>query len=443
MKSVWEQDLVPPQFERLSQNISTDVLIIGGGMAGLLCAYELHRRGVEYLLLEGRTIGSGTTGGTTAVLTAQHSTAYSELIKQFGEEKAKGYLNANLRAVKRFRTLAREIPCDFEERPSIQYTTGDPEPLKREADAVNKLGFPARFISETTLPFQVQGAVVYPGMAQFHPLKFLYGIARGLNIRENSFVYAVDGIDSGEMTAYTTHGDIKAKRVVMATHFPFIDRRGMFFIKMFQMRSFVTALDNAPNLGATFTDTTPDGMYLRNYKDLLIVGGGDHRTGKEGGGFEAVRAFCRAQFPDAKEKYVWAAQDCMSLDGIPYIGQYSPATPNFYAATGFNEWGMTSSMVASDILADMLTGRENPYAEVFTPRRSVLRKQLFINLGETLVNILNPKANRCSHLGCALKWNAYEHSWDCPCHGSRFNEFGVVIDNPAAKPARPPKKSRS
>ena len=443
MRTFWERDLIPPQFERLSENASTDVLIIGGGMAGLLCAYELHRRGVEYILLEGKTIGSGTTGRTTAVLSAQHDTAYSELTKKFGSEKAKGYLSANLRAVKRFRSLSREIECDFEDKPSIQYTTGDPEPLKREADALNRLGFSAHFVAETTLPFPVNGAVVYPGMAQFHPLKFLYGIARGLNIRENSFVYAVDGIESGGMTAYTAHGDIRAKRVVMTTRFPFIDRRGLFFMKMFQMRSFAVALENAPALGATFVDTTPDGMYLRNYKDLLIVGGGDHRTGKKGGGFEAVRTFCRAQFPDALETCVWAAQDCMSLDGIPYIGQYSPATPHFYAATGFNEWGMTSSMVASDILADLLIRRQNPYARVFTPRRSMLRKQLFINLGETLCNFVIPKANRCSHLGCALKWNPFEHSWECTCHGSRFDEHGGVIDNPAAKPARPPKKSRS
>ncbi|HOP10522.1 MAG TPA: FAD-dependent oxidoreductase [Oscillospiraceae bacterium] len=449
MKSVWESTVNPPQFERLSENVSTDVLIIGGGMAGVLCAYELQRRGIEYLLLEGRTIGRGTTRGTTGVLTAQHDARYTDLTARFGADKAKGYLNANLGAVKRFRSLAREVPCDFEERPSFQYTTVDPEPLKREAEAVNALGFPARFVIETPLPFPVSGAVVYPGMAQFHPLKFLYGIVRGLNIRENSFVYGVDGIRGGEITAYTLHGDIKAKRVVMAAHFPFIDRRGLYFMKMFQMRSFVIALENAPDFDGTYvnadsdTDDVRSGIYLRHYQGLLLAGGGDHRTGKQGGGFEAVRAFCRAYLPNVKEKYVWAAQDCMALDEVPYIGQYSPATPNLYVATGFNEWGMTSSMIAADILADLLSGRENPYAEVFTPRRSMLRKQFFINLGETLCNFVIPKSNRCSHLGCALKWNPFEHSWDCPCHGSRFDEHGGVIDNPAAKPARPPKKSRS
>ncbi len=428
MKYLWETDVTPPHFSPLSGDTSTEVLIIGGGMAGILCAQSLHERGVDYLLLEAESIGGGITRGTTAVLTAQHDTLYSDLIKRFGTEKAKQYLKANLHAVDQFWSLSKKIPCNFEEKPSFMYTRADTQTLEQEAQTVQSLGFPAEFTKKVPLPFNVAGAVVYLGMAQFHPLKFLFGVATDLNICENSFV---NGIKDG--VAYTDRGNIRARKIIVATHFPFIDRRGLYFMKLYQMRSFVVALANAPDVDGTYVDTAEDGIYLRNYQDLLLVGGGDHRTGKKGGGFEAVRDFIRRYFPNTQEKYAWATQDCMSLDGVPYIGPYSPATPNLYVATGFNEWGMTSSMVSASILSDMITGQKNEYAAAFSPSRSMFRKQLFANLGVTLGDFSIPTAKRCSHLGCALKWNSAEHTWDCPCHGSRFDERGRLIDNPATR----------
>lgn len=135
--------------------------------------------------------------------------------------------------------------------------------------------------------------------------------------------------------------------------------------------------------------------------------------------------------PGAKEVCRWATQDCMTLDGVPYIGQYSKRTPNLYVATGFNKWGITSSMVASMVLCDLVQGRENPYADIFSPSRTMLRPQLFINGFEAAVNLLTPTKPRCPHMGCALKWHPQEHSWDCPCHGSRFADDGKLLDNPA------------
>ncbi|MPM99520.1 Cytochrome b6-f complex iron-sulfur subunit [bioreactor metagenome] len=311
------------------------------------------------------------------------------------------------------------------------FKDSDAKKLEQEAKTLRGLGVEAVFTKNTPLPFSVNGAVMYPDMAQFHPLKFLYGAAKGLSIAENTLVCHVEN-----GVAYTTGGKIRARHIVVATHFPFIDRRGLYFMKLYQKRSFVVALENAPDLGATFVDTAESGIYMRNYKDLLILGGGDHRTGKKGGGFEIVRAAARRWFPNAREKYAWAAQDCMSLDGVPYIGAYSPATPDIYVATGFNEWGITSAMVASNILADRITGRANEYAEAFSPRRSMLRAQLFKNLGATLSDFVIPTIKRCPHLGCALKWNKDERTWDCPCHGSRFTEQGELINGPATRNAR-------
>lgn len=431
MEYLWSENITPPEFPALSGEKTTDILVIGGGIAGVLCARELSARGMECMLVEAKTIGSGVTRGTTAVLTAQHDTLYTTLIRRFGEEKARQYLEANLRALERFRALSREIPCDFEEVPSVMYSLCDAEELKREAKTLKSFGVPVEFATKTRLPFPVAGAVRYPGMAQFHPLKFLYGAAQNLNIFEHTFVRRIDG----DVVA-TDKGKIRAKKIVVATHFPFVNSRGLYFMKMYQMRSFVVALENAPELGATYVDSGENGIYLRNYEKLLLVGGGDRRTGTSGGGFEEVRGFIRHYFPQAREKYAWAAQDCMSLDGVPYIGRYSPNTPDLYVATGFNEWGMTTSMAAASIIADLIAGRENPYAPVFSPERTMLRPQLFVNLGSTLVNFLTPSLKRCSHLGCALQWNKQEHTWDCPCHGSRFDEHGHLIDNPAMKDSR-------
>ena len=186
-------------------------------------------------------------------------------------------------------------------------------------------------------------------------------------------------------------------------------------------------------MGCTIEDAAENGVYLRNYNGLLLIGGGDHRTGKKGEAFSAPRAFAKRYFPKAKEKYAWANQDCVSLDGAPYIGPYSPRLPDVYVASGFNLWGMTSSMVASEILTNLVLGRKNAFAPAFAPGRSMLSGQLLSNMGTTLLDFVTPTAKRCSHLGCALKWNGLEHSWDCPCHGSRFDSRGRLIDNPATR----------
>jgi len=431
MSFLWEDDVTSPQFPRLTRDASADVLVIGGGMAGVLCAYTLKERGIKCLLVEAATLGSGITRGTTAVLSAQHDTLYSDLVRSFGAEKAKEYLDANLKAVAQFRRMSEQISCDFEKRPSVMYSLEDRELMKLEADTLQALGYPAEFLSETELPLEIAGAVRYPDMAQFHPLKFLYGAAAGLNIYEHTFVRSVeDGV------AFTDDGRIRAKSIIVATHFPFINRRGLYFLKLFQMRSFVLALENVPLLQNTYVQNSGEGMYFRPYGNLLLVGGGDHRTGYKKGGFNAVRDFVHRYFPDGKEKYAWATQDCMSLDGVPYIGRYSPATPGLYVATGFNEWGMTSSMAAAQILADMIEGKKNPNASVFSPQRSMLQPQLFKNLGATLCDFAIPTVRRCSHLGCALRWNRAEHTWDCPCHGSRYDRRGKLIDNPAMHDTR-------
>lgn len=426
MVSLWEETWKHPVFPPLDGDADTDVLIIGGGMAGILCAYRLHQAGVPYLLAEAETIGSGTTKNTTAKLTSQHGLIYEQLIRLFGTERAKQYLTANQEALEAYRELCRGIRCGFEEKDAYVYSRNDRKKLERELTALEKLGFHAEFSEHLPLPFPVAGAVKFPHQAQFHPLEFLAAIAKDLHICEHTPVQELVGT-----TAITPRGRITAKKIIVTTHFPFLNKHGSYFMKLYQHRSYVIVLEHAQNVDGMYVDEAQKGMSFRNYGGQLLVGGGDHRTGKQGGGWRELREFAKRYYPKAVETAHWAAQDCMSLDGVPYIGPYSASTDHLYVASGFNKWGMTSSMVAARILSDLVLEKENPYRDVFSPSRTILRPQLVVNGLEAAAGLLTPTARRCPHLGCALKWNPQEHSWDCPCHGSRFTKDGALIDNPA------------
>lgn len=428
MQSLWETTAQPPSFGQLEGDIACDVLIVGGGLAGLLCAYMLKEAGIDYVLTEAGKICSGVTKNTTAKITSQHGLIYDKLIRRFGIEKAKLYLRANEEALQRYRELCKKIGCHFEEKENIVYSTKSKSKIDKEIAALKALGYPAESLDSLSLPFPIQiaGAVKFPRQAQFNPLEFASAISRGLRIYEHTRVR--EFIDT---TAVTDRGKIFAKRIVIATHYPIINKHGLYFIKMYQHRSYVIALEGAPPIDGMFVDEAPDGMSFRMYENLLFVGGGDHRTGKQGGGWQVLRDFARKNMPRAVEKYHWATQDCITLDEVPYIGRYSKNTENLYVATGFNKWGMTSSMVAASLLCELLKGKGSPYEAVFDPSRSILRPKLLLNAGSAVVNILTPTSPRCPHMGCALKWNPTERTWDCPCHGSRFDADGRLIDGPA------------
>ena len=426
MDSVWSASCTLPRFPALKKDLQSDVLIIGGGMAGLLCAYKLNKAGIDAVLVEADRIGSGITKNTTAKLTSQHGLLYHKLLRRFGPENARLYYDANEEALGAFRRLCGQIDCDYSEQDSYVYSCGDQAKLEQEMAVLSSLGIPAELVTNTALPFPTAGAVKFSKQAQFHPLKFLSAISGDLKIFERTTVREL-----APHIAVTDGGNIQAEKIIIATHFPMLNKHGFYFLKLYQHRSYVLALENAGAVGGMYVDESDTGLSFRNYGDLLLLGGGGHRTGKHGGTWRELEAFAKRYYPDAKIRYRWATQDCMSLDGVPYIGPYSRHTEELYVATGFNKWGMTSSMVASHLLTDQIQGKENPYTDLFSPSRSILRPQLAVNGWEATVNLLTPTTKRCPHLGCALKWNPREHSWDCPCHGSRFAEDGKLIDGPA------------
>ncbi len=426
MISIWEENSILPRFDTLTGDADTEVLIVGGGICGILCAYKLRELGIDYILLEADKICRKTTAKTTAKITSQHGLIYSRLIREFNRDFAKAYYEANEAALQEYKKLCRNIDCDFKETDTFVYSLRDKDKIIAELDALKSLGIRAEFVTDTELPFQVAGSVKFSGQATFNPLKFIGDIAGGLKIYENTRVLKIK-----KNTAYTDKGRVRAKKIIVATHFPFIDKHGFYYLKMFQERSYVILVEGAKQIHGAYVPEDSSRLSFRQCGELLLLGGSGHRTGKSGCGWERLYEAANKYYPEADIKAKWATQDCISLDGVPYIGKYSLLSDDLYVATGFNKWGMSSSMVAAKLLCDLITEKKNKYEKIFTPSRTILRKQLGANALEAASGWLSLSKKRCSHLGCKLTYNKYEHTWDCSCHGSRFDGDGGLVDNPA------------
>lgn len=449
MDSIWKKDFEMPEFPALEGDCRTGTLIIGGGLAGLLWGHFLNKKGVDYLLLEKDRICGAATGSTTAKITTQPGLIYDKTLRRLGPDHARRFLEANELAFKTYEEMCRSIDCDFRLCSNYVYSVDQEgaQKIRDEVDAVKALGGDAVFTEETELPFAVTGAIKTRNQACFHPLKFAAAISRGQNIYENSFVRHIKKQDDrpgyevivncgeGPDGRHGREYKVMADRVIVCTHYPVFNLHGMYFVKMYQYRSYVVVLK-------ADTYTFPSDMYvcedggevsLRRYKDYLLVGGCGGKTGSTSGGLERLRERALELFPYANIVGEFANQDCMSLDGIPYAGHYSPKTENLYVATGFSKWGMNGSMMA----ALALTGNmPEELAEVMRPDRRMEPKQFLKNVVSADKAMLTPTVPRCRHLGCALKWNDEEDSWDCPCHGSRYDEHGHILNNPTQNELR-------
>ncbi len=439
MESLWRKETSDITAKKCSANNHSDVIVVGAGLAGLLTAYYLKAQGKKVLILEADTIASGQTERTTAKITSQHDVKYSKLLKNVGYEKAKMYATANEAAIKEYERLieSNNIECDFERASAYLYSLTDRKTLLEEANAAVNLGIDAYFTKETELPFPVEGAVCFRNQAQFSPLKFVKHIAAELEIREHTKVIDIKG-----NKVITKNGIFTADNIVIATHYPILNVPGFYFLRQHQERSYVLALSGCAPIKGMYYGIDKNGLSFRQSGDNLLFGGGAHRTGKnpEVGSWCFLRQEARKYYPESKEVAHWAAQDCMPHDGIPYIGKYSIFRDNLYVITGFQKWGMTTSMVAAQIISDDICGKNNPYAKVFSPQRiNVVASigKLLVDLGVSIKGLtsgwLGTKRKRCPHLGCRLVWNNDEKSWDCPCHGSRFDQSGELLDNPSIK----------
>jgi len=440
MKSIWKEALERFPSETLTRDITADAVVIGGGMAGILIAYFLKEHGLDVVVLEANCVGSGQTENTTAKITSQHNLIYDRLIREWGEQRARQYAQANQEAVQAYEKLIRDlkIECEFEKRPAYLYTLSNIEALKQEEFAAKRLGIPAKILEQTTLPFPVQGALQFPDQAMFHPIKFLKAVAEKVTVYEETRVERVE-----KNQVCTGRHTVKAKYLIFASHFPFVNFPGFYFARMHQERSYVLALEKAGQLDGMYLGIDPDASWsLRNSGELLLFGGGGHRTGenKSGGMYAALEKEAKSFWPVSRAAARWSAQDCITLDGIPYIGRFSRTRPDWYVATGFAKWGMTSSMVSARIICDSIKEQVNVYEDVFSPQRhwKAGTAKNFLKEGGHAVKGLakglfasRASGPRCTHLGCRLEWNPDEKVWECPCHGSRFAEDGKLLDDPA------------
>ncbi|MED0656275.1 FAD-dependent oxidoreductase [Anoxybacillus ayderensis] len=489
-QSYWLQTTTIPSFPSLTQPIETDVAIIGGGITGITTAYLLAKQGVRVTVIEADRLCHGTTGHTTAKMTAQHDLIYHELIAHFGEDSARQYYEANKEALQSILHIVKEhdIHCDLSVEDAYVYTTEETQLYKLEAEwkAYETLGIDGAYVDQLSLPFSIQGAVMMRNQAQFHPLHYIktlveLAVKYGASFYEQTVAQHIE--TTGRPIVRTKNGaTITCDTVVICTHFPFFDP-AFYFARLHAERSYVIAVEAHERLQGMYLSANEPKRSLRcttmDGKPLLLIGGESHKVGQGINmiqHYEALQSFCEHTFGLSHVLYRWSAQDLITLDNLPYIGPIRKSLPHILVATGYRKWGMTTSMVAARLLTDLALQKEHRYAHLFTPSRFIadpslnnlftegidvakhfltgkleyaLRTPHDISKGEgAVVNVDGKRAGAyrdeqgtlyvidttCTHMGCELEWNNSERSWDCPCHGSRFCFTGKVLEGPAIEP---------
>lgn len=456
MKSFWN-NVENTKFSKLDKDIEADVCIIGAGITGISTAYNLIKAGKSVVVLEKDLVVSHTTGGSTGKITSQHGLIYKYLCETFDKEYAQKYYNANEKALKNIEEIinTENIDCDFEKKSAYVYTQSGTEmdKIKQEVEYTKKIGANSSFATEIDLPLKIVGAIKFENQAQFNPVKYVNGLINVIvnkkgKIFENSKVIDIEEKNK-EYIVSTENGKVIAKNVVVATRYPIINFPGYYFLKMYQSTSYAMIFD-------TNTDLVAEGFYINSEqptislrtvksgnKNLLFIVGYDYKTGSEiiGNPFEYLESKVTRMYPSAKKIASWTAEDCISLDKIPYIGNFSKIMNNIYVATGFNKWGISTSNIAADIITDKIMGRKNEYEDIFKSSRlnPIKNKDEMLNMikesgnGIILRKVKDAPNPNCTHLGCTLSWNPIEETWDCACHGSRFTEDGKIIEGPAIK----------
>lgn len=491
MNSYWEEERKNHDlFEEIKEDKKVSVCIIGGGLTGLQTAYNLSDK-LDVVILEKDRICGSTSGKTTGKITSQHGVFYDYLIDSQSKEFAKMYLEANEKAIQNIKDIIEkeEIECDLEEESSYVFTKQETklDMIKNEQKAVDKLQKEkSDYVKEIELPTEISGAIEFKNQAQFHPLKYAYGLAKAIikndgKIYENTKVTDIKR-ENEKYVVYANKNKVIADYVVLATRYPIMNVPGYYFLKMYQSTSYAMVFDAKKKLfdGMYISYETPN-VSFRTIRDgdreLLLAVGYDYKTGTEElrDGYQRLEVIVRKMYPDAEVLYKWTAEDCISLDKIPYIGQYSSIMKNLYIATGFNKWGVTSSNVAANIITDKILQKENKYEEIFKSTRiepiknrqemgdmlkeankSILLSRFkipkeeldnikigegkIIKIDNTKVGVYKSKTGEiykvkpiCTHLGCELYFNNIEKIWECPCHGSKFTYDGKSIEVPSNK----------
>ncbi len=491
-QSYWMASTLPTQYPTLNEDLKVDVVIVGGGITGISCAYMLNQEGVKTAIIEADRILQGTTGHTTAKITSQHGLIYSKIKNQISEEFAKQYADANESAIRLIEGIAidNRIECDYVPQSAYIYTLQNEyiSKIRDEAEVASSLGIKATFLEEIPLSFDIKAAVRFDNQAQFHPRKFSLALAKdyfngGGKIFEQSRVVDIEE-NEGAYVIITSQGKkVTAKKLIIASHYPCYNKLGLYFSRIYPERSYVVAIKARGNYpGGMYIAAEDSGHSFRNqmsdHGELILVGGEKHKTGQgedTAKHYESLIDFSNEIFTVEDIPYRWSTQDCMTLDGLPFVGHFTSKTPNMYIATGYGKWGMTNSIASSMILRDLIICGKSPWQDVYNPSRLTITASAKnfvvqnLNVADSLIEgkisllpeldeikpgegkIIEAKGQRagahrdeqgtlhlvdttCTHMGCEVNWNSAETSWDCPCHGSRFSNEGDIIEGPAVRP---------
>ena len=486
--SLWVDTAPETGYPALEDEIEADVAVVGGGIAGLTSALLLKQAGVRVVVLEASRIGTGVTGHTTGKVSSLQGLIYGELSRSFGERGARTYGEANQAAIEQVAALVESeaIDCDFRRVANYTYAESEVglEQVKEEATLARRLGLPATYTDSTPLPFPALGAVRFDEQAQLHAAKYLVGLARAVAgdknyVFEESRVMDID--DGAPCRVATDSGSVTAGAVIVATNFPILDR-GLFFARCHPHRSYLVALAlDGPAPEGTFIsagEPLRSIMVHRGDRDLLLVGGEGLRASEKVDATECysrLEAWAKERFPVTSLEYRWSTQDAIPIDGVPYVGRMSLFSRHVYVATGFRKWGLSNGTVAGMLLAGHILEKPNPWAGLFNSNRvkpfaggrrfvtENLRAAMrlvgdrlafrgsdlpefepgegrVVELGGEQLAVHRDESGEvhavsavCTHLGCIVEWNGQEETWDCPCHGSRFDHAGAVLQGPATE----------
>ncbi|MFB9974219.1 FAD-dependent oxidoreductase [Allobacillus sp. GCM10007489] len=489
----WRESTELSSYPTLEHNLDVDVIIVGGGITGLTAVEILSKEKLNVALIEASRFVSGTTGHTTAKVTAQHGLIYDELINKHGVEPARKYYEANKNAIRYMKELIEEnqIDCDFEQQDAFLYaTTGEyANKLETEYKAYDQLNIKGDLTTKIPMDLTIENALSMKNQYQFHPVKYLKHIInlvdqRGVKLFENTSAVDIQK-DDKRVTIKTENGkEIKANYVLICSHFPFYEGKALWSTRIYPERSYALSIKaNKPYPGGMYlkTDTPKRSIRYQPTDDgeLYIIGGENHKTGQGQDmmeHFKALRRFADELFDDYEILNRWSAQDLTSMDKVPYIGPMTKDNPNILIATGYRKWGMTNGTVAAKLLSDLVLGEITPYADLFKPSRFEANPSIQqfvkenVNVAKELVKGKMDRKNNnidelnndeattfrmdggrkgayrdssgelhivdttCTHAGCEVNWNSGEKSWDCPCHGSRFSYTGEVLEGPAKEP---------
>jgi glycine/D-amino acid oxidase-like deaminating enzyme/nitrite reductase/ring-hydroxylating ferredoxin subunit len=493
-RSWWDVTARPTAHAELIGPHETDVVVVGGGIAGATTAMRLRREGLRVTLVEAERVGLGATAYSTVKVTSAQTLRAHEIAQRHDEDRAVEYVRANAEAVADIATFVRDlgIDCDHEVKRHVVFAeeADQVDALRHEMDLERRAGMTVSWADETDLPFPVAGALVAEQQAQFHPVRYVQGLVEAF-VAEGGIVFEdsrVTGVEDGTPCVVTTErGEIRADHVVVATHYPILDRGGH-FARLDPQHQYAVAgpIDPGQAPGDTYISTGSPTRSVRTAPDgdglLLIVVGEKHKVG-EGGDtqerYDALASWMAERFDVRDVRYRWSTQDPYTVDGLPMIGRLAPGSERIWVATGFGAWGMTNGTLAARILADAIAGRDNPWASLMDPVRGDVVRGLgtFMKMnlkvaahwvgdrmsteageltdleaGEAAIldtddgkvaayrddqGTLHAVSAVCTHMGCLVSWNGTERSWDCPCHGSRFGVDGDVIEPPATEPLDP------